>query len=170
VTIETQIVPLDGELPRVSFRWDSKTEILAGAMAPQSGTGSGSRTIELGGSHGSYLSLDLVDNMLAGIEVVVWPQGDVVDHLDVPSPDRRGMLRVIRGGSGNDPAVVELGQPLSCLRTADESTVHIRLSGADSGGVVAVADNLLAEIDVAGQLTALWLLDVPPFPGVKKTG
>ena len=170
MTITTQMVPVDGELPTMSFRWDSKTEILAGKMTLQSGSSPDSRTMELGGSRGSYLSLDLIDDVIAGLEVVVWPEGDVVDRLQAPTVDERGMLKVTDGGSGNDPSVVELGRPLSCLRTADESTVYLRLSGAKSQMVIAVADNLLAEIGSGGQLAGLWLLNVPPFPGTKETG
>jgi len=170
VTITTEIIPVDGELPTVSFLWDSKTEILAGTIAHRPDAESGTRTIELGGTRGSYLSLDLVGDVLAGVEVVVWPQGNVVDRLDVPAPERRGKLKIIRGGSGGDPALVELGQPLTCLRTSDESTVCLRLADTEAQRVVAVADNLLAEVDGDGKLIGLWLLNVPPFPGVKKTG
>ncbi len=170
MTITTQMVPVDSELPTMSFRWDSNTEILAGKMTIRSGTSSHSRTMELGGSHGSYLSLDLIDDVIAGLEVVVWPEGEVVDRLEAPTVNGRGMLKVIDGGSGNDPAVVELGRPLSCLRTVDESTVYLRLSGTESKKVVAVADNLLAEVGPDGQLAGIWLLNVPRFPGMSETG
>jgi hypothetical protein len=169
VTIPIQILPLEGELPQADFHWDSKTEILGSTITRQEATGSDARTLQLGGSHGSYVSLNLVDGCLAGVEIVVWPQGEIVDELGTPVAARKGQLKVSLSGLGNTSGVVDLDGPLSCTRTADESRVHVSFQRDVSTEVVALADNLLADVDEGGRLVGLWLVDVPPFPEAKET-
>jgi hypothetical protein len=169
VTISIQVLPLEGELPQAQFQWDFKTEILVSTISHRESDELVSRTLQLGGSHGSYVSLNLEDGFLAGIEVVVWPQGDVVDQLNLPIAERSGRLRVDLGGYGNPPGVIELDTPLSCTRTSDESRVHLAFGRHDSIEVVSLAENLWAEIDDKGLLAGLWLADVPPFPEDKET-
>ncbi len=169
MTIATHVLPIDGELPQVGFHWDSKTGILAGTILDSRDRETNSRTVELGGSLGSYVSLNLVNDVLAGVEVVVWPKGDTVDDLEIPDAGRHGQLKVSAAGPGDQPAVVEFQAPITCTRAADESRLHLVLGSPESVEVVALADKLLAELDLSGQLAGLWLVDVPPFPDVKET-
>lgn len=169
MTIPIQVLPLEGELPRADFHWDSKTEMLASTIIYGEPAGSDFRTLELGGAHGSYVSLNLVNGLLTGIEIVVWPQGEIVDELSTPSAARNGQLKVDLSGHGNTAAVVELDGPLSCLRTADESRVHLSFQREVSTEVVALAHNLMADVDDRDRLAGLWLVDVPPFPEAKET-
>lgn len=168
VTIATEILPLEDELPLAAYRWDSKTEILAATLDSQPTGERDFRTVQLGGSQGAYVSLILVEDLLVGIEVVVWPHGEVVSELAAPPAERSGRLKVDSRGEVTRSAVVDLDKPLSCARTADESRVHIVFAKPESSEVVALAQNLFAEIGDAGRLAGFWLVGVPPFPEMKE--
>ena len=103
------------------------------------------------------------------MEVVVWPQGETVREMSLPSTDRKGRLRVLPDGTISDSGVVELEVPLSCTRAEDQSKVHLVLGRPGKVEVVALAENLLVDVDEGGELAGIWLIGVPPFPTVKET-
>jgi len=168
VTITTKILPYHDHLKQVEFRWNQETEILAGDLPGVGGEQSTSHTIELGGTQGSYMSLNVQDGILNGIEVVVWPRGHRVEYLVPPKANRIGRLQVTVAGSTGPPGVVELDVPFFCTRDVNGSIVHLVFGARRDVEAVALAKNLIAEVDKAGYLAGLWLIDIPRFPGAKE--
>ncbi len=153
----------DGDLSHFEFRWDQGTEILSGVTAAVGERGC-TGSIELEDEAGAVISLDLKLGLLCGIEVVVWPRTETVESLTPPQPRRQGRMTVPERRSQPGLAVLEADVRLTARRNADETVVHLGLSTAECADVVALADNLLLELDSKGELAGFWLLDVPPFP------
>lgn len=148
-----------GALPRVAWRWEPETDILAGSLHPQPAGASGS--LELSGPDGSVAVVDLVDGAVVGLDVVVWPEVVTVPELVAPAPSRRGTIRV--GATGNGAAVLELESPLSARANPSEDVIHFRVGAPRPSRVIAVADHLLVEVDDGGGLAGFWLTAVPPL-------
>lgn len=168
MTIATKLLPHHDDLQQVEFRWNQETEILAGDLPGVVDEESAAHTIELGGIQGSYMSLNVQDGILAGIEVVVWPQGHRVENLSPPEATRAGRLQVTVAGATASPGVVELDVPFSCTRDVNDARVHLAFGAQRGVEAVALAKNLIAEIDKEGNLVGLWLTDVPRFPGARE--
>jgi hypothetical protein len=168
VTIATKLLPYHEDLQQVEFRWNQETEILAGNLPGVVDGEGATHTIELGGTQGSYMSLNVQDGILAGIEVVVWPRGHRVESLSPPEVTRIGRLQVTVAGAKASPGVVELEVPFFCTRDINDSRVHLAFGARRDVEAVALAKNLIAEIDKEGNLAGLWLTDVPRFPGARE--
>lgn len=163
-----RVEPLTGALPRVSFQWDAETEILAARLCEVSGERGFTGSIELEDRQGAVLTLDVVQGVTSGVEIVVWPQVATEADLRPPPVKRQGRLVVPARPSQPGVGVVEIEVPLSAVRSADESVIHVRVGPGRSAEPVRLGDNVIAEIDAAGDLAGFWLLDVPPFPGAER--
>ncbi|KPJ88266.1 MAG: hypothetical protein AMS18_13560 [Gemmatimonas sp. SG8_17] len=168
MTIATKVLPYHDDLQQVEFRWNHETEILVGDLPGVVDGENAPHTIELGGTQGSYMSLNVQDGILTGIEVVVWPRGHRVEDLSPPEVTRTGRLQVTVAGATASPGVVELDVPLFCTRDVNESRVHLAFGSRRVVEVVALAKNLIAEIDKEGDLAGIWLTDVPRFSGARE--
>jgi hypothetical protein len=164
MTLVAQITPLSGGLPRVGFQWNFDTEILTGSIPGPSTSNEPASTIELGCADGCFLSLGLTGRVLSDLEIVVWPKGETVAGLEPPVPDREGRLEVNAVGNEQEAGVAELQVPLVCERSDDRSTIHLSVGEARGIQRVAIAENLIVDIDSMGNLAGFWLTDVPPFP------
>src|SRR5438552_16430922 len=93
MSFETRIEPLDGKLPKVSYRWDPETDILSVACKGVARAGGLNGTVDLEGDDGSFVLLDVAGGVLRGVEVVSWPD-DVrtLDELAVPEPTQEGRV------------------------------------------------------------------------------
>src|SRR5256885_8774077 len=76
MSFETRIEPLDGRLPKVSYRWDPETDILSVACKGVAKASGLNGTVDLEGDDGSFVLLDVAGGVLRGGGVVSWP-GDV---------------------------------------------------------------------------------------------
>ena len=163
---ETRIGPLEGKLPRVSYRWDPETDILTATFKPLPKSTGMNGTIDLEGADGAFVVLDVADGVLRGLDVVTWPD-DVpeVGALAAPAPVQEGLLSFPQRRSQSGVAAVEVDTALSIRKNPSESVFHIRVGRARSARAVRVADNFLIEVDKQDRLAGLWLLEVPPFPG-----
>lgn len=168
MTITTKVLPHNDDLRQMEFRWNQETEILAGDLPGLVAEENASHTIELGGTQGSYMSLNVQDGILTGIEVVVWPRGHRVEDLSPPEATRIGRLQVTVAGETASPDVVELEVPFFCTRDVNESRVHLAFGARRDVEAVALAKNLIAEIDRQGNLAGLWLTEIPRFPGARE--
>jgi len=164
MTLVTQIVPLESQLPQVEFQWDFDTEILTGSFPASSAPPQRSCTIEVGGAGGSFVTLVLDGPVLAAIEVAVWPQNETVTELGPPQPQRLGRLEVHPDPEVQAAGMMELKGPLACEKNSDRSTIHLMLGESRDAEPVTLAENLLVEVDSSGRLAGFWLLSVPPFP------
>ncbi len=167
---EARIEPLDGKLPKVSYRWDPETDILTVACkgAPKGKGMNG--TVDLEGGDGSFVVIDVAGGALHGVDVVTWPD-DVQTVANLAAPAATKDAQVVFPIRRSQPgiAAVEVETPLTVEKNQAETLFHIRVGRARAATVVRVADHLLVEVDKQSWLAGLWLLDVPPFPNVEAT-
>lgn len=151
-----------GDLPRVAWRWEPETDILAGSLAPVAEGAAGS--LELSGHDGSVAVVDLIGGRMAGLDVVVWPEVVTVPDLVVPPSIRRGVIRVLPGnGTPEALAALELDVALGARANPAEDLIHLRVGAPRPTVVVQVADHLHVEVDEGGGLAGFWLSAVPPL-------
>ena len=167
---EARIEPLNGKLPKVTYRWDPETDILTVACK---GTPKGSGmngTVDLEGSDGSFVVIDVAGGALRGVDVVTWPE-DVrtLATLEPPAATKNGQITFPDRRSQPGVAAVEVDTPLTVDKNPTESVFHIRVGRHKASSIVRVADHLLVELDKQSRLAGLWLLEVPPFPNVEAT-
>ena len=180
---EARIEPLNGKLPKVTYRWDPETDILTVACKGGPKGDGMNGTVDLEGGDGSFVVIDVAGGALRGLDVVTWPD-DVrtVASLAPPEPNKEGQVtfpdrrRAERGATAPDRrraergvTAVELDTALTVDKNASESVFHIRVGRQRPAAVVRVADHLLVEFDKQSRIAGLWLLEVPPFPNVEVT-
>jgi len=170
MTFEARIEPLDGRLPKVSYHWDAETDILSVACKGAGKTSGLNGTVDLEGSDGSFVVIDVAAGSLRGVDVVTWPD-DIRTRDDLVIPEAVKEGRVVFPSRQSQPgiAAVEVDTALTVEKNQSESVFHIRVGRARAAAVVRVADRLLVEVDKSSRLAGLWLLDVPPFPNVEAT-
>jgi hypothetical protein len=157
------------ELPAVDYRWDADTEILAAALRPN-GVGEGlSGSVDIEGTDGSWLMLEVMAGRLAAVEVAVWPEVSTVKVLETPRGPGAARLKVPSGDGAGDGAAtgehaLEVSLPIRAVADEAESTIHFRIGPQRGARVLRVAKDLLVEVDARSRLAGLWLLNVPPFP------
>ena len=169
---ETRIEPLDGKLPKVTYRWDPETDILTVVCkGAAKGTGSGMNgTVDLEGGDGSFVVIDVASGSLRGVDVVTWPD-DVrtLATLEPPKPSKDAQVTFPDRRSQPGVAAVEVDTALTVDKNQSESVFHIRVGRTRPAAVIRVADHLLVEVDKQMRIAGLWLLEVPPFPNVEAT-
>ena len=162
-----RIVDRKGRVPHIAWRWDPETDILTGALKRAVAKGAPGLTgsVELEGSDGSFVLLDVAAGKIRGVEVVVWPDVRTVPTLAPPAEARTGDVEL--PGRRSQPAVaaVEVDASLAIDTDATESTFHVRVGQPRQVTPVRVADGLLVEVDEHEELAGLWLTEVPLFPG-----
>lgn len=144
--------------PVVAYRWDAATGILSARIGP---VAPDVASISLAGRDGSWVTLDIADDRLAGIEIVVWPDVRVMS-LAIPAPSfaRRCGWRAL---AARGPVRV-LGAPLAAAHDPARGVVRLRVAGRPVARTVREAPAVLVDLDPAGALAGLWLCDVPPLP------
>lgn len=167
---EARIEPLDGKLPRVSYRWDPETDILTAACKGMPKAAGMNGTVDLEGTDGSFVLLDVAGGLLRGLDVVTWPE-DIRTIETLSAPTTAQEARVLFPRRRSQPAIsaVEVDTALTVEKNPAESVFHIRVGRARAVRVARVADHLLVEVDRHSRLAGLWLLEVPPFPNVEAT-
>jgi hypothetical protein len=167
---QAKIEPLEGKLPKVSYRWDPETDILSATCKGMPKSSGMDGSVDLEGSDGSFVLLDVAGGLLRGLDVVTWPDDiRTVDALAAPAAAEEA--RVLFPSRRSQPAVaaVEVDTALTVEKNPAESVIHIRVGRTRPMSVVRVADLLLVEVDKQSRLAGLWLLEVPPFPNVEAT-
>ena len=171
---EARIEPLQGRLPKVTYRWDPETDILSVACKSTGKSTGLNGTVDLEGGDGSFVVIDVVGGSLRGVDIVTWPDDiRTRDDLAVPAAAKDGRVvfpsRKSQGGGGGGVAAVEVDTALTVEKNQAESVLHIRVGRQRAATVVRVGDLLLVEVDKNSRLAGLWFLDVPPFPNVEAT-
>jgi len=170
MTFEARIEPLDGKLPKISYRWDPDTDILSVACKGGGKAAGLNGTVDLEGSDGSFVVIDVASGCMRGVDVVAWPDDiRTVDALAVPAPQREARVVFPSRNSQSGVAAVELDTALTVEKNQTESVFHIRVGRSRPAAVVRAADRLLVEVDRHSRLAGLWFLDVPPFPNGEAT-
>ena len=67
-----RVVERTGRVPHISYRWDPETDILTGTIRSDTKKAGGlTGSVELEGSDGSFILLDVAGGAIHGVEVVV---------------------------------------------------------------------------------------------------
>jgi hypothetical protein len=159
-----RVEPFEGPLARVPFQWDPQTEILTGALPGDDGARGFTGSVELEDPNGAVITLDVLNGALRAIEVVVWPRVKQVETLVPPRAKRTAKVRFSSRPSQPGIGVVEVDTSLSARRSSDESVIHLRVAPGRRSEAVAIAENVLLDLDARGEVIGFWLCDVPPFP------
>jgi hypothetical protein len=148
----------------VDYRWDEDTDILTAQV--EDATRGRSLSVDVEGSDGSWLILDVSDERIRGLEVAVWPTVKKRADLRAPTEVESVTVKVGRDGetSGAGVSAVEVDTPVAAESDDDERTIHFRLGPGRQVRTVRIARDMLLDIDTRDRLAGVWLLDVPPFP------
>jgi hypothetical protein len=150
--------------PPVEYRWDAETDILTASIAV-AGTGAGmTGSVEIEGSDGSWLILDIRGGEVAGVEVSVWPDVSIVPTLEPPAGISSARIAIPARASQPGIVSVEVETRLTARADASERTVHFRLGNRRVSTTVRAGGDLLFELDDSRQIIGVWMLNVPPFP------
>lgn len=161
--IPIQVEPNADAASAVEYRWDPDTEILSAQLKPRtSGTGM-SGSVELEGSDGSWLILDISDGRINGVEVAVWPEVHTRNGLSVPAKVEDGQVTVPARKSQTGLASLEVETLVLAEADADARLFHFRLGKARETRTVRFARDLMLDVDASNNLAGIWLLNVPPF-------
>ena len=163
IPIQVEPAPPGGVTPSVEYRWDPDTEILSAQLSPRT-TGKGmSGSVELEGSDGSWLILDVSAGHINGVEVAVWP--DVQMRSTLKPPDSVQDVHVIVSGkkAKAETASLEVETAMLAEADTDEKVFHFVIGKRRQTRTVRFARDLLVDLDESSNLAGLWLLNVPPF-------
>ena len=165
MNIAVQIEPASGTPPAVEYRWDPDTEILIATLGERSAADGLSGTVELQGSDGSWLNLDVTRGCIQSVEVAVWPELRRLAALHPPAePDHVRVTVPARWSDNGGVASVEVNTPLAAESDQSIRTVHFRVGSPRKARTVRIGRDLLLDVDPSGRLCGLWLLNVPPLP------
>ncbi|MFN8666402.1 MAG: hypothetical protein U0164_04275 [Gemmatimonadaceae bacterium] len=164
MNIPVRVEPCVGAPDSVEYTWDADTDILSAVVrAPESAERPKATAVELEGSDGSWLILDVRGGRIRGVEVAVWP--DVKKRADLTPPGEVEDGTVIVGAVEQGKRVaVEVNTQLQAEADRAERTIHFRLGANRETRTVRIARDLLVDIDRRDRMAGLWLLGVPPFP------
>jgi hypothetical protein len=162
VNIPVRIEPWTGAPAPVDYRWDEDTDILSAKVGDVAN--GRSLSVDVEGSDGSWLILDVADESIRGVEVAVWPTVRKRSDLRPPDPLESVRVKVGRDPSTTSPAAVEVDTPVAAESDHAERTIHFRLGPGREVRTVRIARDMLLDIDNRDRLAGVWLLDVPPFP------
>ncbi len=163
VNIPLRIEPRAGSAPDVVYRWDTDTDILTAHLRRPDDKGGMSGSVDLEGSDGSWLILDVAGGRINGVEVAVWPTVRKRSDLVPPEDVQDASVLVTADGSPRVGAM-EVDTSMAADSDPAERTIHFRLGPRRTTRTVRIAREVLLDIDVRNRLAGVWLLDVPPFP------
>jgi hypothetical protein len=161
--IPIQVEPAGDIAPTVEYRWDPDTEILSAQVNPRLPGEGMSGSVELEGSDGSWLILDIASGRINGVEVAVWPEVHMRGALKPPAKIEEGRVLVPARRSQTDLAAVEVETALRAEADSDETVFHFTLGKMRQTRAIRLARDLLLEVDASNNLAGFWLLNVPPF-------
>lgn len=163
VNVAVQLEPLADSLPVVSYRWDEDTDILTAQIATAV-TGEGlSGSVDIEGTDGSWLVLDVARGRLKGVEVAVWPDVRTRRHLAPPPGIADARVRIPAPDSAGVTAL-EVETPLAAEADDSERVIYFRVGRRREARTVRVASDVLLDLDPQQHIAGLWLLNVPPSP------
>lgn len=164
MNIAVQLEPWTGTPPAVEYRWDSDTDILTARLdTPEEGTGP-TGSLELEGSDGAWLILDVVKGRFVGLEVAVWPDVQKSATLAPPATVENARIVVPLRMSQPGSVLLEVETPLTAESDEAEQVIYFRVGLKRDVRTVRLGRDLLLDVDPQSRIAGLWLLNVPPFP------
>ena len=165
MTIAVELQPVTGAPPAVHYRWDADTDIFTATLAARGAAAGPSASVEIEGSGGSWLVLDLRGGRLVGVEVALWPDVHRNSALAAPAAAESAEIVVpLRAGSGSAPTTLEVEAPMRAEADDAERVVYFRIGDRREARSFRLGSDLLVDVDRQDRLAGLWLLNVPPFP------
>lgn len=162
MNIPVRIEPFAGAPAPVDYRWDEDTDILTARV--EGTRGGRTVSVDVEGTDGSWLILDVSDERIRGVEVAVWPTVHKRSDLKPPEEIESVRVKVGRDHVENILSAVEVDTPVDAESDRAERTIHFRLGPGRQVRTVRIARDMLLDIDNRDRLAGVWLLDVPPFP------
>lgn len=162
MNIPVRIEPFAGAPAPVDYRWDEDTDILTAQV--EETRGGRTVSVDVEGTDGSWLILDVSDERIRGVEVAVWPTVHKRSDLKPPDDIESARVKVGRDHVENGVSSVEVDTPVDAESDRAERTIHFRLGPGRQVRTVRIARDMLLDIDNRDRLAGVWLLDVPPFP------
>lgn len=162
MSIAVRVEPVNGTPSDVEYRWDTDTDILTANVRARTVSEGASGSVEIEGSDGSWLILDLSGGCIHGVEVAVWPEVRKRPTLLPPAEVTDG--RIMMGGSDNGLAAIEMNTAIAAEADDAERTIHFRLGPSRQTKTVRIARDILIDVDGKDRIAGVWLLGVPPFP------
>jgi hypothetical protein len=165
MNITVQVEPADVAAPPVHYRWDTDTAILTASLGEVSNGHGISGSVELAGSDGSWVILDVRAGRINGVEVAVWP--DVRKLPSLLPPDDAPTARVLVPARRAETGVAAMQMDTALVAESDQSerTIHFKLGTARvAARTVKIGRDVLVDVDDRQTIKGIWLLNVPPFP------
>ena len=168
MSIAVRIEPAAGPPAEVDYRWDADTDILTATLRPNGVSEPAPEavksveSVEIVGSDGSWLVLDVAAGRITGVEVAVWPDVRKLPTLTPPEAATDG--RVVLQAQPK-AASLEVDTALAADADERERTIHFRVGTARQTRAVRIARDVLLDLDARDRVAGVWLLNVPPFPG-----
>jgi hypothetical protein len=162
VSSAVRVEPLNEAPGDVEYRWDTDTDILTANLRTRPSGEGASGSVEIEGTDGSWLILDLNGGSIQGVEVAVWPDVRKRASLNPPGEVTDGRVRV--GGDDNGIASIEMNTAILAEADESERTIHFRLGPSRQTKAVRIARDILIDVDGKDRIAGVWLLGVPPFP------
>jgi hypothetical protein len=164
VSIAVRVEPIHGTPSDVEYRWDADTDILTANLRARAVGEGASGSVEIEGTDGSWLILDLNAGCIHGVEVAVWPPVRKRSSLAPPSDVADGRIMVGDAAAGNGVAAIEMDTALAAEADEGERTIHFRVGPSRQARTVRIARDILIDVDGKNHIAGVWLLAVPPFP------
>jgi hypothetical protein len=164
VNIAVQLEPRTDKTPKVTYTWDSDTEILSAHLRPGSEASGLSGSVGLEGSDGSWVILDVNGGRINAVEVAVWPEVQQRSALEIPKKIEDAAVLIPAARSSREVKSVEVATALTAESDPAKSTIHFRLGKPAKTRAIRLATDILLDVDANNRVTGLWLLNVPPAP------
>jgi hypothetical protein len=164
MTIAFSLEPSTDAAPPVAFRWDVETDILSVRVDDRDLAPGPGRSVELAGTDGSWLILDVEGERLAGLEVAIWPELSRRSRLVPPGEVVDGRLAMRGAGERGGKGAIEPDVALTAESDDAEAVIYFRVGARRTASTVRVGRDLLVDLDRQQRMAGLWLLNVPPFP------
>lgn len=163
--ITVQVEPSDAVPAAVEYRWDTDTAILTASLADAPARADGvSGSVELAGSDGSWVILDVKGGSVRGVEIAVWPDVHKLPALRAPADAEVARL-LLPAPTKTGVAVLQMDTTLVAEADQTERTIHFQLGSRRPARTVCIGRDLLVDVDEQHGIKGIWLLNVPPFPG-----
>jgi len=163
MTIPVELQPISGAPPSVHYQWDADTDIFTATLSSRGQIAEPAGSVEIEGSDGSWLVLDLRGGRIVGIEIALWPDVHRNSALAAPrSTESADVVVPLKVSSG--PATLEVEAPMHAEADDAERVVYFRIGDRRDARTIRVGSDLLLDVDRQDRLAGLWLLNVPPFP------
>lgn len=146
----------------VRYRWDAETEILTASIDDRREGGWPATAVTLESASGAWVTLELRGGRLCGLEVAVWPPVLLRAVLPAPRTAASGHARCPEAAGG--ASEISVDAELRAERDPGGRTVRLGVGPSRPARPVRVARDILLDVDDAGALAGVWLLNVPPLP------